>query len=623
MEYILLRDQIKNFIGQSKVIAACFFSYNFDSDFFENYLLPLFVPDAPFSDNKIQNAILWRKFNYLLPKIAVVCDFNGKGSEAPNLDYDVFTREMKISGKHKPVFHCKQSYLLTNDDRLIVINGSNNLTYSGWCKNIEGITIEYFQNGHYFPRTYKDQYLGFIKFMCREYPNTSSLEAIKSFFYKQKYTDEVTTCYWDSGMFPFVDFLKYKINESIEEIEVFSPFVYGEQNLEYLEGFCSNISFCIPFEGTNVVGVGKDIYNKFHSRGIKWSLLNQKDETKEFRFNHSKIYRFKGSESFFTVIGSVNFTEMAWKGVMHGGNYENAVFYIEPIDDWKPFLTVYDGNAEDEFRFIEKTENDKKEVQLNSPDLSFTIDWQKDILQFTNKESFECKWVICSSNRKITVGTGEFNLTSDQREELSKNPAIHVIYNGNTFIYYPRQIGMDFKPLPANLNLKNEQIFKLWNELLKSKNPVIDVLYLESLLREKTGETGDWVDEQKQESILNHMSAHLSGIIQLEKALFPKIIQKNLIHYYLVVDNIDTIWGYLKCLKKEVDEEKLQKGFAWLVMEIIRIHLFERAVKFNIEVELHEILKLKLEAWKNELKMLRKKGFDLDEKLLKWTLKQL
>lgn len=42
MRKFILGEKLKVEIGGKKVIAAIFTSFNFDPDFFENYLLPLF-----------------------------------------------------------------------------------------------------------------------------------------------------------------------------------------------------------------------------------------------------------------------------------------------------------------------------------------------------------------------------------------------------------------------------------------------------------------------------------------------------------------------------------------------------------------------------------------------------
>lgn len=623
MEYQLLREQVKDFIGDTKVVAACFFSYNFDSDFFENYILPLFVPEAPFSDNKIQNAILWRKYAKQLPKVSVICDFNAKGTQAPNLNYEVIARDMPRNNGHKPVFHCKQSYFLTNDERLLVINGSNNLTYSGWAQNIEGFSYEIFQNGEFFPRDYKDQYRGFINFMNKEYPANETIEQVKSFLFKTKYTDPVKTSFWDSGKSSFQDFIRLLIStEQIQEIEVLSPFIYGTGNLIHLKDYEADIRFSIPFEKANEIGIEKHIFDSYQSQGVHWSILNQEESSKDFRYNHSKIYRFKGVENMFTIIGSVNFTEMAWKGLKNGGNYENAVAYIEPISSWKDLLKPYNGDIESDFRFTEPKESEHLIDHSSVPKIEFILDWQSKTLNYINKEEYQCKWKLDSNNRMIQLGEGEFHLNSDDISQLLLNPAIEVFSKGNSFFYYPKQLGIEFKPLPANLRLNNEQLFQLWNELIQEENGSTE-LHLAAILRDKIEEAGEWTNEEQPSSILNQMSAHLSAIINLEKALFPKKIQSELVHYYLVVDNIDTIWGYLRCLSKEMDENKLQKGFCLLVHEIIRIKLFEKAIKSNLSEDIVHDLNQKLLIWKKETKRVRKMTTNVDEKLLKWTIKQL
>lgn len=622
MEYLLLRDQVKNFIGQSKVAAACFFSYNFDSDFFENYLLPLFIPEAPFNENKIQNAILWRKYEEKLPPVLVVCDFHAKSNEAPNLGYEVLTRDYPVKEGHKPVFHCKQSYILTKDGRLMIINGSNNLVYSGWCNNIEGITIEIFENGKYFPREYKDQYRVFINDMLDEIKENEALKQIQAFLNKIKYTQVVNYHFWDSKRGTFQDFLFTHIDDNIEYAEIFSPYIYGDENLKYIRKFSADIRLLIPFEGPNTVATSVEFYKKLQEEGIKWCLIKSHDKTKEFRFNHSKIYRFKGQSKIYTIIGSVNFTSMAWKGFNNGGNYENAVLYIEDFSEWEEIIIPYSGNAEEEFRFSENKEPENAEKQTIAPKLEFSIDWKKSTIRYKNKEKYNCTWENEIQNKTIISGTGEFNNIQGHLQFLSKNPAIKVSSKGNIFIYYPRQENTDFKPLPANLKLNNEHIFKLWEELTMNNNTV-QQLQLESFLREKLEDAGEWIEENESISVLNVMATHLNGILSLKKALFNKKERPELVKYYLVVDNIDTIWGYLKSLLNDINEQKIQKGFGILVCEIIRIKLFEKAIKYTKDSILKNHLKLKLEEWIIQSRLLKKEAKNIDDKLISWAVNEI
>ncbi len=41
MEQFILKEKLKEQIGNRKVIAALFYTFNFDPKFFENYIMPL------------------------------------------------------------------------------------------------------------------------------------------------------------------------------------------------------------------------------------------------------------------------------------------------------------------------------------------------------------------------------------------------------------------------------------------------------------------------------------------------------------------------------------------------------------------------------------------------------
>ena len=95
MEQNVIIEKLKEVITGRKVTAAAFYTFNFDSRFFENYLLPLFLPHVNFSEIEIQNSILWRKYVNDLPPITVYCDFHAKSKDAPTLNYHVRTIDIK------------------------------------------------------------------------------------------------------------------------------------------------------------------------------------------------------------------------------------------------------------------------------------------------------------------------------------------------------------------------------------------------------------------------------------------------------------------------------------------------------------------------------------------------
>ena len=91
MHKFILGEKLKEEISGHKIKAAVFHTFNFDPDFFENYLLPLLLPDITFGDNKIQNTILWKKYQTELPPVTVYCDFHAKAQKGIHLDYTIRT----------------------------------------------------------------------------------------------------------------------------------------------------------------------------------------------------------------------------------------------------------------------------------------------------------------------------------------------------------------------------------------------------------------------------------------------------------------------------------------------------------------------------------------------------
>ena len=71
----IIIEELKERMAGQKVIAALFYSFNFDARFFENYILTQFLSDVSFSNNEIQNAILWRKYQNELPPITGIFQF--------------------------------------------------------------------------------------------------------------------------------------------------------------------------------------------------------------------------------------------------------------------------------------------------------------------------------------------------------------------------------------------------------------------------------------------------------------------------------------------------------------------------------------------------------------------
>jgi hypothetical protein len=93
------------------VKAALFTTFNFEPRFFENYVLPLLLPEVTFGQNALQNAIRWRylyREKSKVPEVTLYADQYAKSNaDAPLLDYPVHT--VAMPGKDANVVHFTQS----------------------------------------------------------------------------------------------------------------------------------------------------------------------------------------------------------------------------------------------------------------------------------------------------------------------------------------------------------------------------------------------------------------------------------------------------------------------------------------------------------------------------------
>lgn len=666
MDNIVLAEKLKEEIGGLNVIAAVFHSFNFDPEFFENYILPLFLPDIPFGDNKIQNTILWKRFQEELPPITVYCDFHAKAQKGINLGYLMRPIDIPNTNYIKPCYHPKHSYILLSDNTLLVFIGSNNLTASGWTSNLEGVNFFRLKNEVFFPRAFKDELKEFNRhtrdhFFNEKFnsPDNHSIadEKVDAFFRKTKYTPETETEFLSlsdklsQGQKAFTQKIEeIRINENkglpFEKVEVISPFF--PKGIELFKELIditgtSNISFSIPFENTNLVSLPKKLFDEVLDLGIYWKAIIGMSKVKRHRANHSKIYQFTGEKKVFTIVGSINFTNTAWKGYRNGGNYESAVLYKNSKENIEDLLEEYNYEQLD---FIgHKEDESEREVRENAFELEFTIDWLNKTLEVINKKPDKQSGYIEFNNlkSKLINESRVINLGADYLDYLSISSLIKVKpSNKNTFFYYyPIHKNIESKPLPANLHLNDAELLELWSHIgeMKDSNNVLSIIdrFIERIL----DESGDINKEHlnNTHSTLNLMATHLSGLINLHKKIFygntglctangNTRIQtgEKLAMYYLFTDNLDTLIGYQKLVSKMHNDRDLNTGFYWLLLSIIDKYFYQYLNKTNfVKDDLFDnvkVLRNEIISKKQQLKKEMTSG-SVTHKHLKWLEKML
>ena len=664
----ILIEELKERMAGKKVKAALFYSFNFDARFFENYILTQFLPDVSFSNNEIQNAILWKKYQNELPPITVFCDFHAKGTTGPSLAYNVVPIDMPINNSgRKPCFHPKQSYILLEDSSLIVIGGSNNITQSGWCYNIEGVNVFHFtphanENIRYFPRTLKDRF----KHLCRNVRRdvltkehiTESEQVIESFFSSIKYTEEAEILFFNSGeeirtyqekkerlrsFDVFIDRIKQKYNngEPFVKAEVISPYYStGLNHFNTLSGVLGTdkIKFSVPFENTDYVALDEGNYRDIKER-YGWGRCSF-DNGKAFRFNHSKVYRLLGNQTMVSIVGSVNCTDAAFRGVADGGNYETAIAYIDDAAKWVNQLEKVDDGS---FTFTEaKEEEGYEDNRIDAFTLEFTLDWNKLTLTVKNHKPAKQKGKIIFnglSNKKLndTQTITSIDLTPELVSIFADNSLIKFKPTGidGYLYYYPTQVGIELKPFSSKYNLSDVELLELWQELDQANDKESMGRLIDSFVDRITDEFEEDKDDELNttKSSINFMASHLSGLLKLKGKLFKeqhtktdKKNQKRRVSYYLLSDNIDTLIGYKRLIGKMKKNGSINIGFYWVLLKIIETYFYKNKAALKVldpdEVKtLKELTLLVTKQIKTADKEMLEQG--VERKKLEWLNKTL
>lgn len=652
MKKFVLGEKLKEEINGKKVIAAFFTTFNFDPDFFENYLLPLFLPDVQFGDNKIQNTILWKKFQNELPPITVYCDFHAKSQKGIHLEYNIIPIDLSRQNGMKPCFHPKHSYILLEDETLLIFVGSNNLTEAGWCSNLEGVTFYRLKPKESFPNRFKKQHWSFIEDLEGQSKQTKAGEILwQRFFKRQTYTKDINVELIDSKNFKATKGLSYlsiliqnlrkERNSGLpfQKIEVVSPYFPTNIGLfdELIQASgCDDISISIPFENSDQVSMEESLFQEIGAKNIKWKAIKGMNDVKGHRFNHSKIYQFIGEEKVFQVVGSLNFTNMAWKGTLNGGNRETGIIIEMPNENFESLLDDYPTSN---LNFSgNKAEENHIDTRTDAYNLSFIIDWMSRELEIVNPDPNAQKGFILLNDDKIQLRESEKRkLNNEQLRYLSNTPLITIRPLGSDVLlyYYPIHKNISSKPLPDNIRLNDSELLQLWLELVDEKDKASTLRAIDRLMDRITDESGDLKKDQNEStcSTLNLMATHLSSLLQLNKKLFDKVLQnkaleqrKIMLDYYLFGDNVDTLLGYRRLLIKMSEEGRLNNGFHWVLLNILENIFYKKYKVFELfDPAKQNVLELTLTDLKQEIRKLGKliESSRVTIKHLKWAQKMI
>lgn len=614
MNQLILKEEIKEKIDGQKVYAVLMYSFNFDPIFFENYVMPLFIPDNDFSDIAIYNKILWRKYQKddRIPPVTVYCDFYAKDrSVAPSLGYSINCIQVPEKKGYICNFHPKHIFILVHDkgsganagvksQKLIVVTGSGNITPSGWCDNFEVFSIREFKANKSKPRsTTRNVLQDVIRSTAHlnHLPNNSLSGAEERIHTFLNYVDiKSDFVYHHSQKQSFKDFIKSEIpeDEQIQKIEIISPFFSADTYLlETLQDsfIHAEISILIPRLKTNEVTLKKETFELLHERGAVWSKWNNSDFNKEVRNLHAKIYRFHGKENVYTILGSVNFTNPAWGKCFTEGNQSNietAVLYKEKITENQYLLKPVSEHELENLQFLplESLENnDANPFVRYAPDIHFKLDWKKRTLSYElHSKEKGVRFQSILNDIPIVKGVHCKTLTDSDIKQLSANTLIELAVRTKeqdlVYTYYPEQLHVESKPFEFRLSVLHIlDYWRLLGDELRSNQ-------LSRMFAQQATDESGVVQEElvERKSILNEMASYFNALIKLENYLFnPGKLKDKLtwfrdLNYYLFTENIDTIPNCLVALEKDCQAGK-PKSLYWMVLQIVIVNFYENASK--------------------------------------------
>ncbi|MBX2889735.1 MAG: hypothetical protein KF734_02295 [Saprospiraceae bacterium] len=610
MEQHLLKTQLRDAIGSKKVSAAAFFTFNFDPVFFENYVLPLLTPRPDhFSDSTIANQVLWREVLRLgeMPEVTVYCDFHAKNNaEAPALGYEVRCLRLPEASNTICNFHPKHLFILLEDDSLIVLTGSGNITPAGWCQNVEAFHLQkisktawqrpFTQQTNFLQRQFRSlcSLLNLPPSKAEQTINDRSLR----YFSDDTLSGAIRAAYFSSLFEPFSAFLDREVfkKAKIERAEIISPFFSNDTDcldLLHKKGV-AQIRFLLPTALNDEILMDKVAFEQHSKKGVSWHRWANGDLNN--RHNHAKIYRFYDERNVFSIIGSVNFTVPAWGAFIlekrNRANWETAVLFTEKTSNMQHLLAEREEDTS-AMRFVSKSDLEnssgflEERARRNAPDLKFTLDWKAKELhvQFLEKSrSNLCFKGILNENQLFK--NDRIALEAPLLRRLAKNCLIEVLETvdglKHTHFYYPEQKNFEHRPLPFRLTAAS--ILQCWDKLGDTGLALALSIRLAENTDDDTGELGSGALDRP--SLLNEWAQHFNGLVKLERSLFAekrlmreREEQDKNISWYLLHKSFDTLPTYLDELRDQYEEGKIYGTFYWTVLQIVSQNFYEAAAE--------------------------------------------
>lgn len=342
----VLLDALRDAIGERRVRAAVFTTYQLDPPFFEDHILaPLLSVEDGGLD--IVRRVLLEETLRELDEVLLLYSPGGLLPTGP-LRQAVRAVPVRHEGG---VFHPKQVLLLVGDvepEALVLLTSSANLTRTGWWENVEVADVRVIGAGN--ASSLRDDLLGLVGWIGERLLHPSpALEAIGSFLRELRGASGLPRLW--SGTEPLGDFLARHLPRGAS-LEVGAPFVDEVAGpvgalVRLLEP--AKTLVLLPTDREERPACGRGWLDGVEALGASCAKLHGVDRslgrrTRQTRFVHAKFVRVQKGARAWTLAGSPNLTgpgHAGWLVDEGRSNVEAAILdvgadtggWLAPLDE--------------------------------------------------------------------------------------------------------------------------------------------------------------------------------------------------------------------------------------------------------------------------------------------------
>ncbi len=353
MDKASVTNELSTLLAGRKVVAGVFTTYNFEPEFFELDVIPeLLKKGIPYSTDErvkifqVREAL--RESNLALDVFFDLQIVRNSAERSPEMEYLCHGVNSGNSA-----FHAKNIYLLVEDEdnkqqSLLVAAGSNNITRSGWWRNIEVQHWEEVKSGK-VQTAFLNRLRNDVTWLKeRRSSNTdSALGMIETYLEPEqcKGSDKANVVnYYPLEEKNLFSFLKNKGGKKLSKysnwnLEIISPyFAESSRNNLHTDFFklgVKNITMLLPFDHEESALCEQEYYEHINdSAGIEWGCWKPNIAKAlglggdSFRRLHAKIYHFYNGLQAWAFVGSVNFSYKAMKAKKPEDENTESGFFV-------------------------------------------------------------------------------------------------------------------------------------------------------------------------------------------------------------------------------------------------------------------------------------------------------